>query len=110
MRSIITTFTCSVYTQRPAACRNYPFCDAQITFDSCLFLRQDVDLEALSAEQKMHYCLSCGKCCYAWAMDGEAKKPVARCNKLKVHAAGSPVQQDSDTKAMLKVTSTLPFG
>lgn len=61
MIPIITTFTCSVYTQRPAACRNYPFRDAQITFDSCRFLRQDVDLAVLSAKQKMDYCLQLRK-------------------------------------------------
>lgn len=110
MRQPVTTFTCSVYLERPAACRNYPSFDAQITFDSCLFVRQDIDADKLSQAQKERYCIGCGKCCYAWRADGKTNRPVARCDKLKVYAPGEFRQRDSETQALLNVIPILAFG
>ena len=76
-------FLCSIYEERPEACRKYPWNHANQLFAECIFV--DVDQQRLKTMEEMHmqytdaqisdYCVRCGACCFYGP---------AACSKLRI--------------------------
>lgn len=102
-------FLCTIYKVRPSGCRNYPFIDAQITFEDCVFIRSDVELTTLSDDAIASYCIECGKCCFAWTLVDDIKVPVARCDRLEIRPCRQRSKIEPDVESLLSLTKTISF-
>lgn len=80
-----TQYLCSIYTDRPVTCREYPWNFANQIFAECIFvdekespmrLRTREEQITLNTEKEISdYCVSCGRCCFFGP---------AACSKLRV--------------------------
>ena len=67
-----TKFKCSIYENRPQACKKYPWNNANQIFPECIFydkesgaLRTEGEQLKLNTQQEISdYCVSCGRCCF----------------------------------------------
>lgn len=86
-------FTCKCYLDRPQACIDYPWKDAQMLFEDCAFVKGGavVDLADLAFDPT-ESCLACGKCCFVWRGGLGAFQPIARCRNLSIEMRDIPVE------------------
>jgi hypothetical protein len=79
---------CSRYSARPLACRKYPWEDAQVIFEDCVFvsggelLTVAQAIESLGQKPVQEACMACGKCCFSWAFTDGTLTRVGRCASL----------------------------
>ncbi len=105
---------CGIYADRPGACRRYPNEDAQILFESCVFVRREEDRLVIksstsSSVGEAEACRSCGRCCFGWVVDTGDCQPVVRCSHLEVTVLELKAFADPERLRMLKVERTEPF-
>jgi hypothetical protein len=110
-------FACSIYEQRPRACRDYPWADARVLFEECVFVadgrpisvEEAVEREG-GADSVEEACQACGRCCYGWENRAGELVPVLRCSHLVQVGGVAPLTtEDRDHALMRKVTRTTPF-
>jgi uncharacterized cysteine cluster protein YcgN (CxxCxxCC family) len=76
-------FVCSIYKDRPRACKDYPWNEANQIFPECIFYDNDSgelrspddQLKLNSQEEIEEYCVKCGQCCFYGP---------AACSKLRI--------------------------
>ena len=67
-------YVCSIYENRPEACRKYPWNLGNDIFPDCIFVdatkspmvirSEEEQLKINTQEEINEYCVSCGKCCH----------------------------------------------
>ena len=65
-------FVCSIYSDRPQACREYPWNGANQFFAECIFVDKEQNrLRTMKEQLKLNslkeisdYCVGCGMCCF----------------------------------------------
>lgn len=84
-------FGCRIYDDRPGHCRTYPWSDAQILFEECVFMEDGRVVDRKAAEARLgggeavdEACRRCGRCCLAWRAKAGRHEPVARCRHLDI--------------------------
>lgn len=106
-------FKCRIYANRPNCCTNYPWIDAQITFDDCQFVDNGkiIPFDQLSSDksqtQLTDYCIKCGRCCYVWSKNGATLQPIAVCKHLD--ASASAAVCNSDQLIMISIEAKYDF-
>lgn len=105
---------CSVYADRPYACRRYPHEDAQILFEACVFVRREegrlvVESSTTSSADESAACRACGRCCYGWEPGAGAPRPVVRCSHLEVMVLDPKAVVHPEQLSMLRVEQAEPF-
>ena len=78
-------YLCTIYENRPQACRDYPWNFANSMFAECIFVDETttpMTLRTIEEQLKLNtekeisdYCVECGRCCFFGP---------AACSKLKV--------------------------
>ncbi len=78
-------YLCTIYENRPQACRSYPWNFANSIFAECIFVDETttpMTLRTIEEQLKLNtekeisdYCVQCGRCCFFGP---------AACSKLKV--------------------------
>ena len=95
MKTAKTKYVCSVYSDRPLACIEYPWNFANSIFRECIFVDHTavpVRLRSMEEQLKIHiekeiseYCVACGMCCFYGP---------AACSKLQIINQHEPQQSD----------------
>lgn len=101
-------FTCTIYQGRPDDCRTYPWKDAQVLFEQCIFVRDGKTIspeEAASllggVDKSTTACQTCGRCCFGWQRVDTDLVPVGRCCHLTVTGE---TPHDPLRRAMIEVS------
>jgi hypothetical protein len=65
-------FVCSIYSDRPQTCREYPWNGTNQLFAECIFVDKEKErlrtmeeqLKVNSLKEICDYCVECGQCCF----------------------------------------------